>query len=258
MSISKPHNPRSKARIVATLRDRIADLEQRRGGWAQTPPSPEALDAAPPWARLRRGAVHEIWSDDARDAPSALGFGLAQFGQWARAQAGAAIWVQLAHEIFESGAPYGLGLRDFGVDLERFVFIRVETMQEALWAAEEALNAPQAGAVLIDTPQAHRLLNLTTTRRLSLAAARSKAGALIMRNGVYAEASAAETRWRVRAAPSASDPYDTHAPKYARWRVNLERARRTNFAYGSHVMGGQLRNDPLTNREGRWVFGVAP
>ena len=66
-------------------------------------------------------------------------------------------------------------------------------------------------------------LDLTTSRRLNLAAAAHATPLVLLRTPIAAGTSAAATRWRIAAAPAARDRFGAFAGP--RWRVALERCR---------------------------------
>src|SRR5205085_11701473 len=77
---------------------------------------------------------------------------------------------------------------------------------DALWAMEEALRCRALSCVLAELP-AGAEIDLTASRRLALAARDSGALSLLLRHRLTPEPSAAATRWRIAAAPSAPDDY---------------------------------------------------
>ena len=74
-------------------------------------------------------------------------------------------------------------------------------------------------------------LDLTTSRRLNLAAAAHATPLVLLRAPAAAGTSAAATRWRIAAAPAARDRFGAFAGP--RWRVALERCRNGRPGHGS-------------------------
>jgi protein ImuA len=169
------------------------------------------------------GVVHEIFAGTVVDAGAALGFALGQ----ARGRLGAArpalVFAQLRADAGEIGLPYGLGLSDFGIAAEAMVLVRAESIGELLWAVEEAIACRAVGAVVADIAFAHKALDFTASRRLSLRAAASGAAVLMVRYGREREASAAKFRWQVAPMQSRPPLFDRRAPGGPRWRVKLEK-----------------------------------
>ena len=146
---------------------------------------------------LARGALHEIAACGETHIAAATGFAL---GVAARSQA--IVWVAEDMALLESGAPYGPGLDLFGLMPERLLTVAGAKAGDVLWAMEEALHCRAVGMVIGEVRSAAREIDLVATRRLSLAAAAHGAMALLLRTTPGTEASAAATRWVVRASPS--------------------------------------------------------
>jgi len=123
---------------------------------------------------------------------------------------------------------YGPGLLAHGLDPARLVLIRAKRDDEILWAVEEGLRTPGLVAVVGEVGR----LPMVAGRRLQLAAERSGVTALLLRRWRNAEEamaererpSAAVTRWRVTALPSADIPGQPGIGT-SRWRVELLRCR---------------------------------
>jgi protein ImuA len=165
---------------------------------------------------LARGALHEIAAVDHRSIPAALGFLLALTNCSSKA---CVLW-PFAKTAPTFGQPYAPGLKFFGLDPARIVFVRCATAHECLWAMEEGLRLGGIGAVIGARPKA---MDLTSSRRLQLAAEQANMPVFFLRSYNDAAQSAAVTRWRVAPAPSAHDQFGFY--KNARFRVALEYAR---------------------------------
>jgi protein ImuA len=118
------------------------------------------------------------------------------------------------------GLPYPPGLKFFGLDPARIVFVRCANARECLWAMEEGLRLGGIAAVIGARPKA---MDLTSSRRLQLAAEQANIPVFLLRHYNDHAPSAAVTRWRVSPAPSARDEFCFY--KNARFRVALEYAR---------------------------------
>jgi len=165
---------------------------------------------------LARGALHEIAAADHRSIPAALGFLLTLTNHSEKA---CVLW-PLAKTVQAFGQPYGPGLKFFGVDPARIVFVRCATARECLWAMEEGLHLGGIAAVIGARAKA---MDLTASRRLQLAAEQAHTPVFLLRPYNDHAPSAAVTRWRVSPAPSAHDEFGF--TKNARFRVALEYAR---------------------------------
>jgi protein ImuA len=128
-------------------------------------------------------------------------------------------WVQVGRHG-EFGVPYAPGLKAFGLDPARLLFIRSRTREEALWAMEEALRIGGIGAV-VGTRNAK--LDLTASRRLQLAAEAAGLPVFLLRTHKDDTHSAGCTRWRVAPHKAAKDGFGFFANP--RWHVALERVR---------------------------------
>jgi len=169
------------------------------------------------------GNVHEVFADALIESGSALGFALAQARSLLEPSRPAILFLQLQSDALEMGLPYGLGLRSFGLDPERLVLVRPQTIVELLWAIEEAIACRAVAAVVADIVHPHKALDFTASRRLSLRAAASGASVFLVRYARDREATAAKFRWKVSPGLSGSAPFDDKAPGPPRWRVTLEK-----------------------------------
>jgi protein ImuA len=164
------------------------------------------------------GALHEIASADHRSSPSALGFLLA-LTNIVRRSKGALLW-PLVKNARAFGSPYAPGLKFFGLNPDRVVFVRCTKDRDSLWAMEEGLRLGGIAAVI---GARARSMDLTASRRLQLAAEQANTPVLLLRSYNDHAQSAAVTRWRVSPAPSSHDEFDFY--KNARFRIALEYAR---------------------------------
>lgn len=100
------------------------------------------------------------------------------------------VWIAPPHR------PYAPALAAAGVVLRRLALVRCRTVQEALWAFDQALRAPECGAAFAWLPERdERVL-----RRLAVAAREGRTwGVLWRRPGVRAQAIAAPLRLALEA-----------------------------------------------------------
>jgi protein ImuA len=146
-----------------------------------------------------------------------------------------ALWCLAGRSISDSGGLYGPGLAAFCLEPRRLVVVRGRSDREVLWAMEEGLHSGVLAAVVAEVTD----LSLSASRRLQLAAEAGATTALLLRPrsaalGAALGPSAALTRWRLDAAPSA--PGAAGAPEMevparpgpigaVRWRAELWRCR---------------------------------
>ena len=171
---------------------------------------------------LPLGRWHEITADTpdpAHAAPS----GFAAMLVRRTAPKGVVFWVVQRDDV------YPQGLKGFGLDPGRVLFVRVDKDCDALSVMENALRTKGVGAVVGEVAT----LDLTASKRLQLACECWGTTGFVLRRARYAaphkarpggrtDTSSATTRWRVTPAPSVTDEPGLGPP---RWRVSLERNR---------------------------------
>ena len=204
-----------KATALAALRATLRRLEgPGRVAAGAVPTGVAALDAILPDGGLARGALHEIVGGP-DDRAAATGFLLRLLA--GLAADGPVLWCLADPDL------YGPGLARLGFAPGRLILARARKEADLLWAMEEGLKTPGLAAVLGEPYR----LDLTQSRRLQLAAESAGGLGLVLRPTQGAGASAAVTRWRVAAAPSAAPEADARdfGLMRARWHVSLERCR---------------------------------
>jgi len=225
------------ARKAALARAR-AHLERIERKWAMASGGRPSLRKAAPLA-LDEGALHEIRIEDWRARASAVSFALALAGP----RGGAIVLVQLAHEARTDGALFARGLEGLGVAPGRLVAAFAQDEKRFFWALEEAAREKGLAAVIALAPRGEKLLDLTATRRLALAAEGAAAAPIIIRTMTVAAPTAAAIRWKIEPAPSRPDPDDARAPGAPRWRVSLERFRADGRLCACPPFLAELRHD---------------
>ncbi len=196
---------------VASLKQAIAAIEAaclskgRAGSRRQVETGVAEIDGALAGG-LMRETVHEVLPRTAQDMTSAAGFA---FGLAARAESAGAHTLYIQHDFMrrEGGQPYLPGLTLSGFDTASLIYLHVPRAEDVLWAMGEALKCRGFSAVIAEFPPQTRVLDLTMTRRLVLAAQEGAGFGLILRHAGGIEPNAATTRWLVSAAPSVPDRY---------------------------------------------------
>jgi protein ImuA len=220
----------SRSAVLENLRIRLRVLEGSPQSGAVLPFGDARIDRCLAGGGLALGAVHEIMPAGLDGELGAVGaaFGAALLRRLPTR--GALVWIMQRDDL------YGPGLAGLGIDPDRLILVGAKDDAEALAALEDVLRADGVAAALAEVGR----LDLTAGRRLKLACERSGATAFVLHRwpngrprGVrgQAAASAAASRWRVAAAPSAPSEPGVGTP---RWRVALE-----------HSRGG---------REGAWIM----
>jgi protein ImuA len=200
------------ARLI-DLRRYLAEAEGFGKAGTVLPFGRPAIDAALPWGGLPLAALHEVGAGAAGENGAATLF-LA--GILARLMpARPVLWCVQQPDLH---AP---GLALAGLAAKRLLLLRARQERELLWAMEEGLRSRALAAVVGEVDA----LSTPASRRLQLAAENSGVtGFVLQRSGGLAAASAAVTRWRVAALPSAPVAGEPGIGE-ARWRVELLRCR---------------------------------
>lgn len=188
------------AHLLASLRQTLAPFEPGRASVPLGHPGADAVLRG-----LRREALHEVHAGGPGHDAAACGFalGLAQRLCGDRTL----LWIRQDFSALEHGEVYGGGLVEMGFNPARLILLRVDHAKDALKAAGDALSCKGLGAVVLEIYGEHKALDLTATRRLTLATARAGVSAVLLRLGAQADASAAETRWSVCASPSPTEDF---------------------------------------------------
>lgn len=210
----------AKKQTIIDLRQRISALERHPVLAENNAPGKTASQII---LRTPKGVLHEVWTDETRNAGATLGFSLGQARGLLTPSRQAVLWLQLAHDSQEIGLPYGAGLAGFGFDPRRLVIGRVQKIKDLLWAAEEAIACRSVAAIVADIGHPSKILDFTATRRLALRAQSGGTSLFLLRYGHQREVSAAAYRWRVHPTLSTPMPFDTRAPGGVRWHVQLEK-----------------------------------
>ncbi len=180
--------------------------ESRRGT-----PVPLGHGAADAMLRggIARGALHEIFAADAGAAAAGFAAGLAQRVRGTKRL----LWIRQDYAALENGEIGPTGLAELGIDPSSLLMLRTADATDALRAAADALSCVALGAVIAEIPGNPKILDLVASRRLVLAAQNRGVTAFLLRPGAQVEPSAAETRWSIRAGPSA-DHEDWGMPRF--------------------------------------------
>ncbi|HWU25137.1 MAG TPA: hypothetical protein VN154_01925 [Rhizomicrobium sp.] len=161
---------------------------------------------------LLSGALHEIFAAEPGCESAASGFAVALA---ARVGGGkTSLWIRQDFSALEFGDVSALGLLEMGIDPNRVLTLRAPDVTGALRAAGDALSCAGLGAVIIEIAGLDKKLDLLTSRRLTLAAAKKGVTAFFLRFAAKPDASAAETRWLVAPAQSAKEKDDWGFPAF--------------------------------------------
>ncbi|AUX78144.1 MULTISPECIES: ImuA family protein [Sinorhizobium] len=153
----------------------------------------------------------EIRNAETRDAGAAAGFvaALAVLYQQERREKGhlaPVLWISQALACREAGQLYAPGLKSYGLDPERFLFVAARTVKDALWVAETALSVPVFAAVVLEIRGNPACLTLSESRRLNVRARAGHVPLLLFRQAGKEEASSAFFRFQIKPAPAGERP----------------------------------------------------
>ena len=180
---------------------------------------------------LARAALHEAYAAGAADAAAATAFALALAHTLEPKRP--IIWARQDFLDVETGRPYGPGCAELGLDPGRITLVRAHDGLDVLQAALEAARCSGLGAVVAELWGETKAFDLTASRRLALAAEASALPVLVVRCGASPGASAAETRWQVRPAPSRA--LAANAPGQPSFQITLLRQKSGPFGQNWHV-----------------------
>lgn len=165
--------------------------------------------------------LHDVHAETAADAVAANAFALGLASRATRDRPLVWVFQNLASQ--EAGGLHGSGLHEWGLRPETVLIVRVRDAAALLAAGEEALKSGAVGAVLMSGWGEAKVMTLTASRRLALAARRGGSTAFVVRAAAPTTPSAAETRWSVRAALSTG--LEANAPGRPAFVAALTRSR---------------------------------
>ena len=181
-------------------------------------------------AAMADAPLNEIMPASPGDHAAALGFALAWAVAATKSKPGGGVifWAAPEQDFFEDGLPNAEGLAQFGIELDQLLMVRANSQMDALWATEQALTTPQTTAICAISPS-KKSLNLTATRRLLLTAEKHKTRCILLRLDC-AGASAAWSRWTIRAAPSEGIGRELGVPSFNAY-LARNRTGPSNFSF---------------------------
>ena len=198
------------------LRQVVAAIEEGRkhtGALEETAPVDDATSRLPLGieafdARLEGGlplgGLCELRAALTMDAGAVTGFALAlSVLVQAHKDAGRPIlWISEREAGREAGFAHAAGLASFGLMPGSLVTAHPRRVEEALWVAEAALQTEAFSAIVLEVRGNPAKFGLTESRRLHLKARQAGAPLLLLRQAGDEEASSAQLRFLVEAAPA--------------------------------------------------------
>jgi protein ImuA len=171
---------------------------------------------------LVQRALHEVFAASVEDGSTAAAFAV-MVGIRACPENRPIIWVRENRCGRHTGHVHAAGLAELGIDPNDLVLVDAPDTLAVLRAGADIVKCGQVGAVVIEPWGKAPLLDLTASRRLSMAAAASGVLTLVLRVDAEPMPSAAQTRWQVAAAPSS--PLAANAPGHPAFNIALLRHR---------------------------------
>ncbi|KQN36472.1 hypothetical protein ASG37_12750 [Sphingomonas sp. Leaf407] len=205
---------------LLTLKRRIAAIERRVESVqaVQVATGHADIDAAL-GGGIARGRLHEIFALESGDGGSATGFA----GMVSIRLGGGIVWLREEAAVRAGGHLHAPGLVEIGVDPARLLIVLLPGPLELLRAAADVVRCGGVGVAVVELHRDPRVLDLTASRRLALAAEESGVTTLLLRIAATPVASAADTRWAVRSC--ASQPLAANAPGHPTLDLELLRQR---------------------------------
>lgn len=183
----------------------LAELRRLAGGSTCA----QAAEPADAWTvhGMPRGQLHEIYAAESGDAAAAVGFAVALA---LSADALPLFWLRTEAAEQCSGRLHAAGLAELGLAPERVVLVVTTDITASLRAAADVARCAGVGMLIVESWGPASALDLTTTRRLVLAAEVSGVTVVSLRCRAEPVASAAASRWRI--ASGLSTALDAQAP----------------------------------------------
>jgi protein ImuA len=205
----------SKADIIAQLQKEILPLQGYKPIADHTPfdGGLGVIKYAFPNASFPLGATHEFLCSREEDAAASSGF-IAGILSSLMHTGGVLLWISAAQLIFPPG------LRLFGLEPEKIIFVNVRNEKERLWAMEEALKCNGLSAVIGEMQE----VSFKQSRRFQLAVEQSRVTGFIIRRNPKNLATACVTRWSLRPLPGVMTD-GLPGVGFPRWDVNLIKVR---------------------------------
>lgn len=204
-----------KAAIINQLRKDILRQQVFKPG--QTDPAGPDLGPikyAFPNGSFPTGVIHEFISEKPESTAATFGFISGLLGAL-MVNEGICLCISMRRSIFPSG------LKMFGIEPDRVIFVDVKKHTDALWVTEQALKCEGISAVIAEIPR----MSFTESRRLQLAVEKSRVtGLMIRENTGSINTTACVARWKITSLPGKPEA-GMPGVGFPRWQVELTRVR---------------------------------
>lgn len=206
---------------------------------------------------LPRAALHELFGDHGQGIAAsafALLLGLRLAGDERPL-----LWIRDATTTRHAGRPYPPGLVHMGIRPQAIILVETRDPLQSLRVAADAIRSRAPSAVMLDAYGTAPAIDLTATRRLSLAAVQADVLALLVRLDAKPVPSAAYSRWQIASAPSR--PLLADAPGHPVFALSLLRHRSGIASFEAALEWSHdersFRDAPLSRRHPAAVTGGA-
>ncbi|MFC4873157.1 ImuA family protein [Negadavirga shengliensis] len=172
------------------------------------------LESAFPRGIFPMGAIHEFISPGMAETASTNGF-IAGLLSVLMQKGGFCLWVSNRRTLFPPG------LKQFGVEPDRFIFIDAKKEKDVLWTVEQGLRCEALAAVVGELKE----ISFAESRRLQLAVESSRVTGFLHRHQPRNEGTlACATRWKIMSMSSKTEE-GIPGVGFPRWRVELVKVR---------------------------------
>lgn len=204
----------NKKDIIAQLQKDILSLQ----GYKHAALSPVKTELGPiryafPNAQFPIGAMHEFICPSLESKSASTGFICSILSSLMR-KGGVSLWIGSAINI------YAPALKQFDIEPDKIIFIRLKKDKDVLWCMEEALKCEGLSSVVGEMKE----LDFTTSRRFQLAVEQSRVTGFILRTKESINTTACVTRWKITSIPSISED-DLPGVGFPVWDIALIKVR---------------------------------
>ncbi len=172
------------------------------------------MEDAFPFRTFPLGAIHEFVSEGPETRAATAGFTIGLLSGLMK-KGGVAVWIGSFRNLFPPG------MKMFGIEPDRVLFIDLQKEKDILWSLEEALKCEGLAAVVGEMSG----LSFTASRRFQLAVEQSRVtGFILCSNPLSLHTNACVSRWKIKPLPTEADD-GLPGLGFPRWQVELLKIR---------------------------------
>lgn len=175
------------------------------GGSRRWPTGVTSLDAAIAGG-FAYGRMHEFYAAEAGDAAAAAGFVAALAISMDSDERPTVLWLRAQRDMARIGGLQATGWTELGGQSDSCLFGLAPDETTLLRTAVDGMRSAALSTVIVEGWGRMNKLDLTASRRLTLAAEKSGVPLFLLRIDAEPSPSAAQTRWQIAAAPSRELP----------------------------------------------------